>query len=255
MHNSLNIYERNMLLWGEEAQKKLFEKNVVVFGLGGVGSFAAEALARSGIGKLTIVDFDKVSLSNINRQLIAVNSTLEKHKTDLMAERIKDINPEIKIKKIDDFYTLSLNEDIFNEQVDYVIDAIDSMKFKIDLIKSCYDRKVPVISSMGAGNRLCPEKLYIADVSKVKPKRNCEFTRRMIHKLTKIGITSGLTVVASEEKPIKIEKQENVQQLINSRGEKIDLKKFIPGSSPFVPPVVGYMMSSYVVREFIKDYV
>jgi tRNA A37 threonylcarbamoyladenosine dehydratase len=172
-----------------------------------------------------------------------------------MAERIKDINPEIKIKKIDDFYTLSLNEDVFNEPVDYVVDAIDSMKFKIDLIKSCYDINVPVISSMGAGNRLCPEKLYIADVSKVKPKRNCEFTRRMIHKLAKIGITSGLTVIASEEKPIKIVKQENVQQLINSRGEKIDLKKFIPGSSPFVPPVVGYMMSSYVVREFIKDYV
>lgn len=255
MHNSLNIYERNMLLWGEEAQKKLFKKNVVVFGLGGVGSFAAEALARSGIGKLTIVDFDKVSLSNINRQLIAVNSTLEKHKTDLMAERIKDINPEIKIKKIEDFYTLSLNEDVFNEPVDYVVDAIDSMKFKVDLIKSCYDINVPVISSMGAGNRLCPEKLYIADVSEVRPKRNCEFTRRMIYKLAKIGITSGLTVVASEEKPIKIEKQENVQQLINSRGEKIDLKKFIPGSSPFVPPVVGYMMSSYVVREFIKDYV
>lgn len=255
MQNSLNIYERNMLLWGEEAQKKLFEKNVVVFGLGGVGSFAAEALARSGIGKLTIVDFDKVSPSNINRQLIAVNSTVERRKTDIMAERIADINPRIKIKKIEDFYSLSLNEDIFNEPVDYVVDAIDSMKFKIDLIKSCHNLSIPIITSMGAGNRLCPEKLYIADISEVKAKRGCEFTRSMIHKLKKIGITSGLTVVASEEKPVKIEKQENIQQLTNSRGEKIELKKFIPGSSPFVPPVVGYMMSSYVVREFIKDYV
>lgn len=244
-----------MLLWGEEAQKKLFEKNVAVFGLGGVGSFAVEALARSGIGKLTIIDFDKVSHSNINRQLIAINSSVEQNKTDLMAQRIKDINPKIQIKIINDFYTLGLNDDIFNEQVDYVIDAIDSMKFKVDLIKSCNELNIPVISSMGAGNRLCPEKLYIADITVVKAKRNCDFTRRMLYKLAKADITSGLTVVASLEKPIKIQKQEMIQEITSNNGEKIDFKKFVPGSSPFVPPVVGYMMSSYVVREFIKNYV
>ncbi|MEI7473177.1 MAG: tRNA threonylcarbamoyladenosine dehydratase [bacterium] len=252
MQNSIELYERNILLWGEEAQRKLFEKHVAVFGIGGVGSFAAEALARSGVGKLSLIDFDKVALSNINRQLIALQSTVELPKTELMAQRIKDINPDIEIKTFKDFYTLTLNEDIFNEKVDFVIDAIDSMKFKVDLIKSCFDNNVPVISSMGAGNRLCPEKLYISDISEVKAKKSCPFSASMIYKLRKLGITEGLPVVVSEEKPIKVEKRQNVQHFKNGHGEQIDLKKFTPGSSPFVPPVAGYMMSSYVVREFIK---
>lgn len=251
MDNISDIFERNKLLWGEESQEKLFRKHVVVFGLGGVGSYAAEALARSGIGQFTLIDFDTFAYSNINRQLLATVSSVGKNKTDIMEQRLKDINPNIQVKKIKDFYTLDLNENIFCEKVDYVVDAIDSLKFKIDLIKTCYFANIPIITSMGAGNRLCPEKLYIADISEVR-ERKCPFIKNMKHRLKLAGITKGLTVVTSDERPIKIEKQETVSTLKTQKGDEINLRKFTPGSSPFVPPVAGYIMASYVVRDLIN---
>ena len=149
---------RNIMFWGEEAQNKISSFHVAIFGLGGVGGYCAEALARSGIGELTLIDFDKVSKSNINRQIVALHSTIGMYKTDLFKERLKDINPDIKLNIINDFYT-----DKFDfSGIHYVADAIDSMRSKVNLLVKCYKDKIPVISSMGAGNRINPEKLYIA---------------------------------------------------------------------------------------------
>ena len=245
-----NIYERNELLWGKEAQEELFQKHIIIMGLGGVGSYAAEALARSGVGKLTLVDFDTVSATNINRQLIALLPAVGKAKTDLMKQRIKEINPHIETKIISDFYTSKLNTELFTEKVDFVVDAIDSIRYKIELLESCYRENIPVISSMGAGNRLIPEKLYISDISEIKPK-NCSFVKNILYLLRKREILNGITVVASTEKPRSVEKRLSFSNCITTNGENIEEKKFTPGSSPFVPPVAGYMMASYIVRKLI----
>jgi tRNA A37 threonylcarbamoyladenosine dehydratase len=244
------IYERNTLIWGKENQNLLFTKHVVVFGLGGVGSYAAEALARAGIGQLTVIDFDDVSQSNINRQLLAIHSTIGKKKAFLMAERIKDINPEITVNIINDFSTKNLTEKILDTSVDYVVDAIDTLRSKIDLLETCVNRNIPVISSLGAGNRLDPEQLYTADISEINP-RKCPFARNVVNKLKKREITKGITVVLSTEKPAVIEKQLSHVELTTESGENIEFKKFTPGSSPFVPPVAGYIMASYIVKSFI----
>jgi len=248
MHNK--IYERNELIWGKEAQQLLFNKHVAVFGVGGVGSFSAEALARAGIGKITIIDFDEVSETNINRQLLACSSNIGEKKTFLMKERIKNINPAIEVNAIDDFCSPVLTEKIFSEQIDYVIDAIDTLKAKIDLIEDCFNKNIPVISSLGAGNRLDPTQLYTADISEINPRR-CPFARNIVNKLKKRGITQGLPVVISSEKPAVIEKKLSHVEIKTQSGECIEFKKFIPGSSPFVPPVAGYIMASYIVRDFI----
>lgn len=245
-----SIYERNELLWGKDAQKELFQKHVIIMGLGGVGSYAAEALARSGVGKLTLVDFDTVSETNINRQLIALLSNVGKAKTELMKQRIEEINPHIETKIISDFYTSKLNAELFAEKVDFVVDAIDSMKFKIELLESCYKRNIPVISSMGAGNRLIPEMLYISDISEIKSK-NCPFVKNILHRLKRREITNGITIVASIEKPRSIEKKSSIINCTTTNGENIETTKFTPGSSPFVPPVAGYMIASYIVRRLI----
>lgn len=244
------LYERNILVWGEETQKDLFNKHVVVFGLGGVGSFAAESIARAGIGRMTVIDFDTVSESNINRQLLATVPDVGKSKAVLMKDRIYNINPEIKVIAIDDFYREDLNEVVFAEKADFVIDAIDTLKFKIDLIDYCVKNNIPIISSFGAGNRLDPTKLYITDLSEVRP-GNCSFLKNVKHRLKQRGITKDLPVVTSSEKSVVNPKIETVSEIETASGENISLRKFTPGSSPFVPPVAGYFMSSYVVRSFI----
>jgi tRNA A37 threonylcarbamoyladenosine dehydratase len=246
-----NVYDRNELIWGKEAQELLFQKHVIIAGLGGVGSYTAEALARSGVGKLTLIDFDKVSETNINRQLLALLPDVGKQKTDLMKERIESINPHIETVTINDYYTLSLNSTLFTQQVDFVADAIDTIKSKIDLIETCQNLKIPVISSMGAGNRIDPSQLYIADISEIKPKK-CSFIKNVKHKLNKRGIEKGLTVVSSYEKPFATKKEGSIIEHKTSTGEDIKVTKITPGSSPFVPPVAGYMMASYIVRKLIS---
>ena len=244
-------YERNKLIWGEDAQNLLSQKHVAVLGLGGVGGYAAESVARAGVGKITVIDFDEVSQNNINRQLLALNSTKGRKKAFLMEERIKDINPDIQVNAVNDFFTINLAEKIFHEPVDYVIDAIDTLRSKIDLIEYCIKNEIPIISSMGAGNRLDPEQLYTADVSEIDTKK-CVFARNVVNKLKKRGIIEGLTVVASNEKPVRIEKKLSRVELTTESGENIEFNKFTPGSSPFVPPVAGYIMAGYVVRSFIE---
>ena len=195
------IFSRNKLFWGEENQNLLSLKHVAVFGLGGVGGFCAEALARAGIGTLTIIDFDNVSVSNINRQLVALQSTVGQNKAMLFEKRLKDINPNIKLNVIDDFYTGNL--DLSN--IDFVADAIDTMRSKIELLEYCIKNNIPVISSMGAGNRIDPSKLYISDISEIENK-NAPFVSNIIYQLKKRGIDKGITVVASREKPFVQEK-------------------------------------------------
>ena len=248
--NIQDIYSRNELYWGHEAQCELFKKHVAVFGLGGVGGYAVDALARSGVGNFTLVDFDSVSASNINRQLIASIPNIGRAKTDLMRERINSINPHIRVNTVKDFYTTGLNGIFDGGNIDYVVDAIDTLKYKIDLIETCVKKQIPIISSMGAGNRIDPSKLYVADILDVKPGK-CPFVKNVLSKLKLIGIDKGLTVVTSSEKPFILEKTSSIDTVTTQSGEEITLTKFTPASTPFVPPVAGYLMASYIVRDFI----
>ncbi len=242
-------FSRNELFWGEENQKLLSFKHVAVFGLGGVGGFCAEALTRAGIGELTIIDFDTVSKTNINRQLIALNSSIGQNKTKLFEQRLKDINPDIKLHVVNDFYKGNL--DLSN--VDYVADAIDTMRSKIELLETCVNSNIPVISSMGAGNRVDPAKLYISDISEIEDK-NAPFVSNIIYQLKKRGIEKGITVVASREKPFVQEKISSTEKIITNSGENIEFTKITPSSTPFVASCAGIFMASYITRSFLKEY-
>ena len=243
------IFSRNKLFWGEENQNLLSLKHVAVFGLGGVGGFCAEALARAGIGTLTIIDFDNVSVSNINRQLVALQSTVGQNKAMLFEKRLKDINPNIKLNVIDDFYTGNL--DLSN--IDFVADAIDTMRSKIELLEYCIKNNIPVISSMGAGNRIDPSKLYISDISEIENK-NAPFLSNIIYQLKKRGIDKGITVVASREKPFVQEKISSSEKIVTKSGEDIEFTKITPSSTPFVASCAGIFMASYITQSFLKEY-
>jgi len=243
----VEIFSRNKLFWGKDGQQLLGTKHAAVFGLGGVGGFCAEALARAGIGELTIVDFDRVSESNINRQLVALHSTVGQSKTELFAQRLKDINPEIKLNVINDFYT----EGVF-EGIDYIADAIDTMRSKITLLETAYRNKIPVISSMGAGNRIDPSQLYISDISEIENK-NAPFISSIIYQLKKRGIEKGITVVASREKPQAKEKITSLENITTRSGEKIEFKKITPASTPFVASCAGIFMAAHITQEFLKE--
>ncbi len=240
-------FSRNILYWGDEAQKKISSSHCAVFGLGGVGGYCAEALARSGIGELTLVDFDRVSKTNINRQIVALNSSIGMYKTDLFKTRLKDINPDIKLNIINDFYT-----EIFDfTDIDYVCDAIDTMRSKINLLAACYEKNIPVISSMGAGNRIDPTKLYISDISEIHNKK-APFVSNILYQLKKHGITSGIKVVASDEKPFVQEKISELETISTLAGEQIEFNKIIPASTPFVASCAGIFMASEAIRELIN---
>ncbi len=243
----MEIFSRNELYWGKEAQKRLAEKHVAVFGLGGVGGFCAETLARAGVGELTVVDFDTVSESNINRQIIALNSTVGQSKTQLFENRLKDINPEIKLNIVEDFYT---DGDL--SEIDFVADAIDTMRSKISLLETCINKRIPVISSMGAGNRIDPTQLYISDISEIENK-NAPFVSNIIYQLKKRGIEKGITVVASREKPFVLEKISETENITRKNGEKIEFTKITPASTPFVASCAGIYMAYYIVNNIIKN--
>lgn len=248
------IFKRNELLWGSENQQILAQKNVAIFGLGGVGGFCAESLARAGVGKLTIVDFDTVSQSNINRQIIALNSTVGQKKTTLFESRLKDINPNIQLNVIDDFYNdKEVIFDFMTQKYDYVADAIDTMRSKIHLLETCYKNNIPVISSMGAGNRVDPTQLYISDLKDIENK-NAPFVSNVIYQLKKLGITDGITFVSSREKPFVQEKFTENEKITTASGLGIEFNKIVPASTPFVASVAGIYMASYIVQSFLKDY-
>lgn len=249
MFNSEEIFSRNILYWGKEFQEDLASKNICILGLGGVGGYTAEMLTRAGVGRLTLVDFDTVSTSNINRQIIALHSNIGKKKTELFTERLKNINPELKITAIDDFYSDTLKLDL--TVYDFVVDAIDSMRSKIHLLETCHKSGVPVISSMGAGNRLDPTQLYICDISGIENK-NAPFVSNIIYQLKKRGIENGITVVASREKPFSQEKITEQEHIETKSGEIIEFNKIIPSSTPFVASTAGIFMAYYIIKELMK---
>lgn len=245
------IFSRNELIWGKDAQKALKSKHVTVFGAGGVGGFAIDSLARAGVGNFTIIDFDTVSKNNINRQIIALHSTVGKKKTELFKERLKDINPEVNVNCIDNFYNSRLEDVIFSEKTDFVIDAIDTMRSKIELLVFCVNKNIPVITSMGAGNRRNPTELYITDISALQNSK-CTFTKNVIYQLKKQGIEDGIIAVTSAEKPHSLEKIENHEKIETPDGEIFEFTKFSPASTPFVPAVAGYFMGYYVLERLLE---
>lgn len=242
------LFLRNEMYWGEKIQSKLKDKHVFIFGLGGVGGYAADALARAGIGKLTLVDFDEVSTSNVNRQLVALNSTIGQKKTTLFKDRLRDINPDIELRIFDEFYDENKNEKFFDERPDCVIDAIDTQRAKVALLVYCSENSIPVFSSMGAGNRVDPTKLFIADISEYDGPK-CSFVNNLKYNLIKHGVEQGITCVFSREKPKKpLNKAIDVLQT-----EDTLIKKISPSSTPFVPPVAGYYLAFGVVSTIIEN--
>lgn len=246
------IFSRNELYWGRDFQKFLASKVVFVFGLGGVGGFCLEALARSGIENFTLIDFDTVSKSNINRQLIALNSTVGIKKTELFKERLKDINPNINLRIFDDFYDESANDEIFSLHPDFVIDAIDSLKSKIKLIKYLTLNDIDFITSFGAGNRMDCTLLTTTKAFDIKS--NDQFIKNVLSKLKKENVELDFPVVWSREKAHSLEKIKNVEKIEKKSGEIVEFTKFTPASTPIVPAVCGYLMANYVISNLYQKY-
>lgn len=232
MTQDLNIFSRAELLLGEEALEKLRSARVALFGIGGVGSFAAEALARGGVGHITLVDGDTVSITNINRQLIALHSTVGKEKTAVMAERIVDISPETEVETYPVVYGAE-NRDLLDfSTYDYVIDAIDTVTSKLILIEEAKKAGVPVISCMGTGNKFHPERFEVTDISKTSV---CPLAKVMRKELKVRGI-KNVKVVYSKEEPQKPAESKETG------------KRQMPGSLSFVPPVAGLLLAGEVIR-------
>jgi len=232
MTQDLNIFSRAELLLGEETLHKLRSARVALFGIGGVGSFAAEALARGGVGHITLVDGDTVSITNINRQLIALHSTVGKEKTAVMAERIADISPETEVETYPVVYGAE-NRDLLDfSTYDYVIDAIDTVTSKLILIEEAKKAGVPVISCMGTGNKFHPERFEVTDISKTSV---CPLAKVMRKELKVRGI-KNVKVVYSKEEPQKPAESPETG------------KRQIPGSLSFVPPVAGLLLAGEVIR-------
>lgn len=248
----LDIFSRSELLIGEENIKKLNNKRVAVFGVGGVGGIAVEALVRSGIGHIDIVDNDTVSITNLNRQIIATKLSVGKFKVDLFKERINDINPDCEVNAIKKFY-LPQNRDEFDFKLyDYVIDAVDTVSAKIDLIVNANENNIKIISAMGAANKLDPSKLCVGDLSNTS---YCPLARVMRRELKKRGINK-CKVVYSNEPAVKVkyddEQAYNDKRSINPSLDKSS-KRSIPGSMMFVPAIAGLLIANEVIRDLIYD--
>ena len=221
-------FERTSLLVGEEAISKLNNSKVLIFGVGGVGGYVAEALARTGVGSITIVDKDTVSESNINRQIIALHSTVGRDKVDVLKERMLDINPDIQVDARKCFFLPDNAHEFDFVQYDYIVDAVDTVTAKLQIIVQAKEAEVPVISAMGAGNKVHPEMFEIADIYKTEM---CPLAKVMRRELKNRGIKK-LKVVYSKEKPV--------------------YKGDVPGSIAFSPSVAGLLMASEVVRDLCE---
>ena len=227
-------FARQRMLMGDEAMSRLGRVHVAVFGLGGVGSWAAEALARGGVGRLTLVDFDTVGLTNVNRQVLALSSTVGRYKAELAAERARDINPDIDVRPICGRYSADTREDFF-ASYDHIIDAIDLVSCKIDLILTAREKGIPVVSCMGTGNKLDPSLFRITDISETYADPLARVMRR---ELKKRG-AEKLTVLWSPELPAEtLETDEAPPQG----------RRSIPGSVSWVPPAAGMMLAGWVIR-------
>ena len=235
-----NQFSRTELLIGKDSIEKLQKSRVAIFGLGGVGGYVAEALARSGIGAIDIIDNDKICLTNLNRQIYATHSTIDRYKTDVAEERILDINPNIKIVKHQIFYTPETKKQFDFSTYDYVIDAIDTVVGKLSLIEEAKKCNVPIICAMGAGNKLDPTKFEVSDISKTSV---CPLARVIRQELKKRRIKK-VKVVYSKEPPIKPFE-------INS--DEISTKRQIPASNAICPSVMGLIIANEVIKDLIKS--
>lgn len=235
---NMQKFFRTELLIGKKNLDILQKSHVAVFGVGGVGSFVVEALARSGVGKLTLVDFDEIDITNINRQIPATTSTIGKSKVKVMQERAKEINENIIINAIEKKYTPENSDEFFVDKYDFVVDAIDIITSKIHLIKKCKDENIKIVSSMGMGNKIAPEKIQISKLAKTHMDPLAKVMRR---ELKQRGIID-LDVIFSTEKPRK--------PYVSISTES---KREIPASCAFVPPVAGLMAASFVIRNLIEE--
>ncbi|MDR1017660.1 MAG: tRNA threonylcarbamoyladenosine dehydratase [Lachnospiraceae bacterium] len=233
----MDQYNRTTILIGQDNMEKLHNSRVAVFGVGGVGGFVIEALVRSGVGNIDIIDNDQVALTNLNRQIIATRSTVGKNKVDVMEERILDINPECNVKKYTTFF-LPENSDAFDfDKYNYVVDAIDTVTGKIELIMKANSENVPIISAMGAGNKLDASRFKVADIYKTTMDPLAKVMRR---ELKKRGIKK-LKVVFSDEKPI-----------VPDFTDEPSNKRVVPGSTAFCPAVSGLIIAGEVVKDLIE---
>lgn len=229
-------FSRTRLLLGEGVDK-LQTKRVAVFGVGGVGGYVCEALVRSGVGAFDLIDNDVVSLTNINRQIIALHSTIGRYKTEVMKERMLDINPSVDVRIHNCFFLPENAADFPFEEYDYIVDAVDTVAAKIQLVMSAKERNIPIISSMGAGNKLSPVGFQVADIYKTKV---CPLAKVMRRELKKRGV-KDLKVVYSEELPLSPEASEEVMH-----------KRMVPGSLAYVPSVAGLVIAGEVIKDLIN---
>lgn len=243
----LHQFSRTELAIGPEGLEVMKNSTVAVLGIGGVGSIAAEALARTGVGRIILIDKDVVDITNVNRQIHALTTTVGQPKADLMRDRIKLINPDCDAVSLRMFYTEETAEQLFAYPLDYVLDASDTISYKIHLIKECLRRKIPIISSMGAANKMDPSRFQVADISKttVDP-----IARVIRTKLRKEGIKKGVKVVFSTEEPIK-PRTDVTQRIVPENAPEIRKAQQPPASNAFVPPVAGLIMVSVAVRDLL----
>ncbi|HEX8961151.1 MAG TPA: tRNA threonylcarbamoyladenosine dehydratase [Geobacteraceae bacterium] len=250
----LHRFSRTELLVGPEGVQKLKKASVAVFGLGGVGGFAAEALCRAGVGRLIIVDFDDICLTNVNRQIHAMDGTVGRAKSEVMAERLRLISPEAEIVPYRDFYAAENSDFLLSPGHDYVVDAIDHFTSKIHLIKSCREREIPIISSMGAASKLDPTRIRVADISET---HKCRMARCVRKLLRKEGIERGIKVVFSTE-----EYREQVIKEGGCKGNCIcpnkedqrfscEHRRVILGSISYIPAIFGLTMAGVVVNDLL----
>lgn len=232
-----NQFSRTELLIGKEGIEKLVNSKVAIFGIGGVGSFVAEALARAGIGNFLLIDNDVISQSNLNRQIHALTNTIGKYKVEVMKERIMQINENAKVEISKEFFMPNSDEKIIDSTINYIVDAIDTVTAKIELVIRAEKLNIPIISSMGTGNKLDPTKFEITDINKTEV---CPLAKVMRKELRSRGIKK-LKVVYSKEEPIKPKQMQEQNE-----------KKRVPGSISFVPSVAGLIIASEVVKDLIK---
>lgn len=235
------LYERSRLVFSDDGMFQLNNSHVLVAGVGGVGGFVAEALVRSGVGRITLVDHDKVSPSNKNRQIVALNSTIGQLKVDVMAERLLDINPNCQINKVPEFLSPEAMPSLVSSGFDFVVDAIDSLNCKVALVEQAYKQKVPVVSSMGAGRRIDPSKIAITDISKT---HGCGLARVMRQRLRKQGIKKGVAVIFSSELP---KEPGPFEAIDGARGRVVN------GTASYMPGIFGLMLAGLVVQKLTQS--
>ncbi len=235
------LFERSLLVFGEQGIAKLNQSHVLVAGVGGVGGFIIEALARAGVGTLTIVDHDVVSPSNLNRQIIALKSTLGENKAEVMKSRIADINPLCQVNTVQSFLKPEDMDQLLSTDYDYVVDAIDSLNCKVSLVETAVNKGLKVASSMGAGRRIDPGKIQITDISKT---HTCGLARQMRQRLKKRRIKKGIPVVFSSELPLPPGPMEEIE---GARGRVVN------GTASYMPAIFGLMLAGVVVQDLVAE--